>query len=519
MQRFDFGTTQSGTTIDDVGLPAWAQDDPRLFIKLHREALESDYVSQHLHLWIDLVFGYKQRGKAAVEATNCFHELSYDDSFDVHSIESSMERQAVLKTIHMFGVCPRQLFTGPHPGRSPKPASKPTITKTPWLLMQSAVPVHVIKNTPVHFIHGTAGTIKPFSSPRDYLILSDIGLSISIGHLDGSVRVFAKENLNAAKFVSEQLLPERISSLADASTYGSSHFGGGDTNDSGKSQQARVLLGSLGGAIIACQVDTVRQDLTFLYSCRGHTDAILALEHSHAWSLAVSGSQDRTAIIWDNQGNYVKSLVHKEPVQTVRICANTGLIATGSARTLSLWSVNGDAIASVSTTSQDRIMSLAFDHTQHTDETTLCTIMTGHRGKVIVWQCRFLASHDARCWALEACHVFEHRDRVDPPSVPLITAISVQQDTLYTGDELGRLYTWNFPGQFHDVAANTSMCMQCERKFGVFEKRLHCASCGGVFCSQCALTLAGSPFGPHRYCTTCRDILSTHLAKWLSTSP
>ncbi|RLO04686.1 hypothetical protein DYB28_009772, partial [Aphanomyces astaci] len=46
----------------NVVLPPWANESVDTFIRLHRQALESDYVSMHLHSWIDLVFGTSQRG-------------------------------------------------------------------------------------------------------------------------------------------------------------------------------------------------------------------------------------------------------------------------------------------------------------------------------------------------------------------------------------------------------------------------------------------------------------------------
>jgi len=70
---FDFGLMQNGERVSDVKLPPWCHGDARLFVLIHRQALESDIVRQSLPAWIDLVFGYKQRGKEAVDAVNVFH--------------------------------------------------------------------------------------------------------------------------------------------------------------------------------------------------------------------------------------------------------------------------------------------------------------------------------------------------------------------------------------------------------------------------------------------------------------
>lgn len=46
----------------DVILPPWASSAEE-FVRINRMALESEFVSCQLHQWIDLIFGYKQRGK------------------------------------------------------------------------------------------------------------------------------------------------------------------------------------------------------------------------------------------------------------------------------------------------------------------------------------------------------------------------------------------------------------------------------------------------------------------------
>ena len=84
-------------------LPDWI-DSVTDFIDWHRGILESDAVSKQLHSWIDLTFGYKLSGQAAVRNKNVCLDLS----------ETSRE-------FRQHGVV--QLFVQPHP---PKLAAKPT---------------------------------------------------------------------------------------------------------------------------------------------------------------------------------------------------------------------------------------------------------------------------------------------------------------------------------------------------------------------------------------------------------
>lgn len=89
-EQFELGRKQNDELVDNVRLPTWCPgEDARMFVLINRQALESAHVSENLHHWIDLIFGFKQTGRAAVKAMNVFHPATYYGAIDFGSRSSS----------------------------------------------------------------------------------------------------------------------------------------------------------------------------------------------------------------------------------------------------------------------------------------------------------------------------------------------------------------------------------------------------------------------------------------------
>ncbi|XP_051143997.1 BEACH domain-containing protein C2-like isoform X2 [Andrographis paniculata] len=156
----DFGTTQLGEKIDSVHLPPWAES-PVDFIHKHRMALESDHVSEHLHEWIDLIFGYKQRGKEAIQANNVFFYTTYEGAVDIDKISDPVQQQAIQDQIAYFGQTPSQLLSVPHMKRMPLSdvLHMQTIFRNPSEVKSYTVPYPERCNLPAAAIHASSDSL------------------------------------------------------------------------------------------------------------------------------------------------------------------------------------------------------------------------------------------------------------------------------------------------------------------------------------------------------------------------
>ena len=103
-----------------------SNNDPSLFVRTMREALESEHVSKNLHKWIDLIFGFKQSGEEAKKANNLFYHLTYAENADMSSITDPVRKVAMEAQIANFGQTPPKLFQRAHPRRLPPPSELKT---------------------------------------------------------------------------------------------------------------------------------------------------------------------------------------------------------------------------------------------------------------------------------------------------------------------------------------------------------------------------------------------------------
>lgn len=120
MNGINFGTMQSGKEVKDVELPKWAQNDPYKYVCELKKLLESDQVSYTINMWIDYIYGFKQRGKEAIKAINVYPHYTYDHSvMDKDNEESTknIEREISISQAYNFGQTPVQLFKDGHKKR------------------------------------------------------------------------------------------------------------------------------------------------------------------------------------------------------------------------------------------------------------------------------------------------------------------------------------------------------------------------------------------------------------------
>ena len=105
----------------NLAVPDWAAS-PADFVARHRAALESPRASAWLHHWIDLTFGYKLTGAAAVDAKN----VALDEAITGTSTGGAATLQRARGRY--------QLFRAPHP-----PRGAPTRPEAPLRLRSSGV--------------------------------------------------------------------------------------------------------------------------------------------------------------------------------------------------------------------------------------------------------------------------------------------------------------------------------------------------------------------------------------------
>uniref|UniRef100_A0A674D4Q9 Neurobeachin n=1 Tax=Salmo trutta TaxID=8032 RepID=A0A674D4Q9_SALTR len=342
---YHLGQREDGSMVCDVELPPWA-NKPEDFVRINRMALESEFVSCQLHQWVDLIFGYKQRGPEAVRALNVFHHLTYEGSVSLDSITDPALREAMEQQILIVGQTPSQLLIEPHPPRSSAMHLSPLMFKDQ---MQQDV-IMVLKfpsNSPV--THVAANTLPHLSVPAAVTVTCSRLFAVNRWH-----------NTVAPGYSLEQAhhLPIEMDPLI-ANNTGSNKRQITDLVDQSIQINTHCFVVTADNRyILVCGF----WDKSFrVYSTEtgkltqivfGHWDVVTCLARSESYiggdCYIVSGSRDATLLLWywsgrhhiigDNPNNSKsehtpqRSVLtgHDHEVVCVSVCAELGLVISGA---------------------------------------------------------------------------------------------------------------------------------------------------------------------------------------------
>ncbi|XP_041911826.1 WD repeat and FYVE domain-containing protein 3 isoform X3 [Arvicola amphibius] len=388
--NFDLGCKQNGTKLGDVILPPWAKGDPREFIRVHREALECDYVSAHLHEWIDLIFGYKQQGPAAVDAVNVFHHLFYEGQVDIYNINDPLKETATIGFINNFGQIPKQLFKKPHPPkrvRSRLNGDNTGISIPPGATSDKLFFRHLDNLRP------SLTPVKELKEPVGQIVCTDKGIlaveqnkvlippawnkTFAWGYADLSCRLGTYESDKAVTVY--ECLSEWGQILCAICP-----------------SPKLVITGGTSTVVCVWEMGTSKEKakpLTLKQALLGHTDTVTCATASLAYHIIVSGSRDRTCIIWDlNRLSFLTQLRgHRAPVSALCINELTGDIVSCAGTYIHVWSINGNPIVSVNTFTGRSQQIICCCVSEMNEWDTQNVIVTGHSdGVVRFWRMEFL---------------------------------------------------------------------------------------------------------------------------------
>lgn len=321
---FFTGSKQNGDTLNHVVLPPWAKQDVREFIRVHRLALECDYVSQNLHQWIDLIFGCKQQGNAAVDAVNVFHHLFYEGNVDIYNIDDPLKKNATIGFINNFGQIPKQLFKKPHPCKKmassrtsiidANPLLSSTVTQHDKLFfnnLDSLKPVNintVFLNLPLKMCASTNVLFSKISFQSLQPIKELKGPVGQIIHPDKTVLAVEQNKVLMAPTFSRYIAwgfadhsfrigmydSDRALFVCEASAQNS-----GEILACACPNARTIVTAGTSSVVTVWEFDSRRKSLTVKHSLHGHIDAVTCLAASTPYNMIVSGSRDGTAIVWD----------------------------------------------------------------------------------------------------------------------------------------------------------------------------------------------------------------------------